>query len=104
MLGSWVRVPAGSLALNNIRAFFMFYTYILFSAKLNKFYVGSAENTEFRLKQHNAGEVTYTSRGIPWEIKYTEAFHDRTSAMKREYEIKRKKSRKYIEWLINSQK
>ena len=82
----------------------MFYTYILYSNKLNKFYVGSAENVDIRKKQHNDGQVKFTSRGIPWEIKYIEVFPDRTSAMKREYEIKRKKSRKYIEWLISSQK
>jgi putative endonuclease len=82
----------------------MFYTYILYSRKLNKFYIGSTENVETRIEQHNTGEVKFTSRGIPWEIKHREAFPDRTAAMKREYEIKRKKSRKYIEWLIDSKK
>jgi putative endonuclease len=82
----------------------MFYTYILYSEKLNKFYIGSTEDVEIRFKQHNDGKVKFTSRGIPWIVKYTEAHPDRTTAMKREYEIKRKKSRKYIEWIIDSKK
>jgi putative endonuclease len=32
---------------------------------------------------------------------YTEKFETREQAHKRELEIKRKKSRKYIEWLIS---
>jgi putative endonuclease len=35
-------------------------------------------------------------------MKYTERFETRTEAVKRESEIKKKKSRKYIEWLISS--
>jgi putative endonuclease len=80
----------------------MFCTYVLYSGKLNKFYVGSTENVEIRLEQHNSGSVKFTSRGMPWVIKYTEEHPDRISAMKREYEIKRKKSRKYLEWIIGS--
>jgi len=42
-----------------------------------------------------------TKGGAPvWEIRYTETVPDRTAALKREYEIKKKKSRNYIEWLI----
>jgi putative endonuclease len=84
--------------------FCMFYTYILYSEKLNKFYIGSTENVEKRLAQHNNGNVKFTSRGIPWILKYTETYQDRTTAMKREYEIKGKKSRKYIEWIITTNK
>ena len=39
--------------------------------------------------------------GIPWKIVYKEKYNTKSEAMKREYEIKRKKSRKYIESLIN---
>jgi putative endonuclease len=78
----------------------MHYIYILYSKKLNKYYIGSTAAVEARLNQHNNGEVKFTSRGIPWILKYQEEFADRTSAMKREYQIKSKKSRKYIEWVI----
>jgi putative endonuclease len=79
----------------------MYYLYILYSEKLNKYYVGSTQSIEERVRQHNSGEVHFTSRGIPWKLCYVEELPDRTSVMKREYEIKRKKSRRYIEWLIS---
>jgi putative endonuclease len=34
-------------------------------------------------------------------LKYSEEFQTKTEALKREFEIKKKKNRKYIEWLIS---
>ncbi len=78
----------------------MFYTYILFSQSVDKYYCGSTENLERRIDQHNSGYSKSTKSGVPWELKYFEEFSDRTSAVKRENEIKRKKSRKYIEEIV----
>ncbi|MFN3999605.1 GIY-YIG nuclease family protein [Algoriphagus sp.] len=65
--------------------------------------MGSTDKLESRLKHHNSGSTPSTKTGAPlWEIKYTEKLADRTSALKRELEIKKKKSRKYLEWLISS--
>ncbi|MBA4302366.1 putative endonuclease [Algoriphagus alkaliphilus] len=81
----------------------MYFVYILFSSKTNKFYIGSTDKLESRLQHHNSGSTTSTKTGTPlWEVKYTEKLADRTSALKRELEIKKKKSRKYLEWLISS--
>jgi len=79
-----------------------FFCYILFSEKANKYYVGSCADITVRLQQHNSGRNTSTKSGIPWKVVYTEAFESNTEARKREAEIKKKKSRKYIEWLISS--
>jgi putative endonuclease len=76
--------------------------YILFSAKLNKYYVGSTSDIERRLNDHNRGKEKFTSVGMPWELVYAEPFEELTMARKRELEIKKKKSRKYIESLISS--
>jgi putative endonuclease len=77
------------------------YLYILYSEKTDRYYVGSADDVEARLKHHNAGSTPSTKAGAPlWELKYTEEYPTRSDARKREYAIKRKKSRKYIEWLI----
>ena len=76
------------------------YTYILFSAKLNKYYVGACTALEKRLHEHNIGHSKFTSTGIPWEIKYSESFETLQEAKKRELFIKRMKSRKYIESLL----
>jgi putative endonuclease len=76
------------------------YTYILFSAKLNKYYVGACTDLQKRLHEHNIGHSRFTSTGIPWEIKYSESFETLQEAKKRELFIKRMKSRKYIESLL----
>jgi putative endonuclease len=77
-------------------------TYILYSSKLDKYYTGSCENITIRINQHNTGQNESTKPGVPWEIKYTEEYSTRSEAQSREMEIKKKKSRKYIEWLISS--
>ena len=82
--------------------FMPYHTYILYSSSLDKYYIGSTENIEHRVEEHNSGKGNYTSRGLPWALVYKEEFATRSEALKREYEIKRKKSRKYIEWLISS--
>ena len=79
-----------------------YYTYILKSEKNGKYYIGSSENPEVRLQQHNWKRTPSTKSGIPWQLVYTESYETRTEAVKREYEIKRKKSRKYIEYLIST--
>jgi putative endonuclease len=55
-----------------------------------------------RLIEHNSGMAKYTRREKPWKVVYIENFATRSAAMKRELEIKRKKSRKYIEGLIKT--
>ena len=76
------------------------YTYILFSEKLNKYYIGACIDIDRRLYEHNIGHSKFTSTGIPWLLKYSERFATLQQAKKRELQIKKKKSRKYIESLI----
>ncbi|NCX94811.1 MAG: GIY-YIG nuclease family protein [Chitinophagia bacterium] len=82
----------------------MAFVYILFSAKLNKYYVGACTNLERRLYEHNIGHSTFTATGTPWELKYTETYNSLPDAKKRELEIKKKKSRAYIEKLVAQNK
>ena len=70
--------------------------------KLDKYYTGSCEDIFIRLERHNSGRNISTKAGTPWILKYTEEFATRSEAVTRELEIKKKKSRKYIEWLITS--
>ncbi len=81
----------------------MYYTYIIYSDKINKFYIGSCENLENRLNDHNTGRSNFTRTGIPWILKWSNSFENRSKAQKEEYRIKAKKSRKYIEFLISQQ-
>ncbi len=50
--------------------------YLLFSEKLNKFYVGSTTELERRLLEHKVGKKKFTKTGIPWEMLYSEPFED----------------------------
>ena len=78
----------------------MFYTYVLYSDSKGKYYVGYTHDLNLRLERHNEGWSRSTKSGIPWKIVYYEEFGTKSEAMKRESEIKKKKSRKYIEKLI----
>jgi len=80
----------------------MYWTYILYSKMIDKFYIGHTGNLDLRLQRHNQGWSRSTKSGIPWEIVYFELFKDKSDAIKRELAIKRKKSRKYILEIINN--
>ena len=62
--------------------------------------MGACVNLERRLYEHNIGHSKFTSTGVPWILKYKEKFPDLASAKKREAQIKKMKSSKYIERLI----
>ena len=85
-----------------VASFFMPYMYVLLSEKLNKYYIGACVDIARRLYEHNIGHSKFTSLGIPSKLVYKEEFMLRSEAMQREITIKKKKSRKYIEWLISS--
>ncbi len=77
-----------------------YFGYILYSPNLNRYYVGSTENLERRIIQHNEGFSSFTSKANDWVIKYSLKFNSRNEALKWEAFIKKKKSRKYIEFLF----
>ncbi len=80
----------------------MWHMYIIYSKRLDRYYTGVTEDDlQWRLERHNQGWGKYTKRGIPWKLVYYETYATKTEALRREREIKRKKSRKYIEELLN---
>ena len=79
----------------------MYCVYILYSNSTGKYYCGSTDNLERRVHQHNSGYSKSTKSGKPWILKYSEEYCDRSSAVRRELEIKKKKSRAFIEKLIS---
>ena len=81
----------------------MAYTvYILQSEANGTYYIGSTADLNERLQRHNQGRSRYTKRGIPWKIVHTEQFDTRSQATKRERQIKKRKSREYIEALVRT--
>ncbi|RLC51638.1 MAG: hypothetical protein DRZ79_02460 [Candidatus Cloacimonadota bacterium] len=82
----------------------IFYTYVLYSSSTDKYYIGYTSNIDKRLTKHNNGNSRSTKAGIPWKLVHLEKYETKTEAIKREYEIKRTKSRKYIENLISQRR
>ena len=81
----------------------MYLVYILYSETLNRYYVGmTGDSIEERIRRHNSNHKGFTSKANDWQLKYSESYNSKTSALDREKEIKSMKSRIYIEKLINS--
>ena len=79
------------------------YTYILYSEKINHYYVGyTSDLLEERLRKHNTNHKGYTGKTNDWVIVYFDTYESRKEAYARERDIKSKKSRIYIEKLISS--
>ena len=74
-----------------------YFVYILYSEKIDKYYVGKTENPKVRLEFHNSDlNRIWTKRGQPWEIVKLIEFENSTLSSKSERFIKKQKSRKFI--------
>ena len=81
----------------------MFYTYILFSLKRAKYYVGhTGDSLDDRLRKHNSNHKGFTGNTGDWKIVYHETFNSKAEAFDREKQIKNWKSSKRIAQLIQS--
>jgi predicted GIY-YIG superfamily endonuclease len=73
-----------------------FYVYILQSENCpSHFYIGFTEDLQARLKTHNGGEVSHTSKYRPWRIKTAIAFTDRPQALEFERYLKSSSGRAF---------
>ncbi len=72
----------------------MYFVYMLKCAD-NTFYTGITTELERRIEEHNGSDkgAKYTRVRRPVSLVYSEEHPDRSSASKREYEIKKKMSR-----------
>jgi len=82
----------------------MYYFYILQSKKNNFYYYGSTNNLQRRLKEHNDGKTKAIRYKGPWTLIYFEDYRTLTEARKREYQVKAKKRKSYVKWLIDRKK
>lgn len=74
----------------------MYYTYILFSKKDGKLYVGFTPNLKARIKKHNSGYVLATKNRRPLELIYYEAYMTQSDAKCREKFLKGGKGREEL--------
>lgn len=79
----------------------MHYLYILHSPLHDKYYVGITENPIQRLEQHNTQEKhSFTKLYRPWKMVALFSVDSYSEAVKAERFIKKQKSRKLIQKLI----
>ena len=80
------------------------YTYILFSRKLDKFYIGATRLSACdRLEKHlheYYGKAKFTSKADDWILFFEIECIDFRQALKIEAHIKRMKSKNYIQNLV----
>ncbi len=76
------------------------FVYVLRSKTTGRHYIGCSEDPQRRLVEHNAGETVSTRGRGPWEIVYQKSFATLAEARRHETGLKRKKSAKYLEWLV----
>jgi len=66
----------------------MFFVYVLRSEVTGRRYVGSCQDLERRLAQHNARQSKATRPGFPWVLVHAERFAKREEAVCRERFLK----------------
>ncbi|MFA6422835.1 MAG: GIY-YIG nuclease family protein [Patescibacteria group bacterium] len=78
----------------------MAYVYVLKSLKSSKTYVGSTNDLERRISEHNSGKSTFTNKYRPWILFYYEETETLEEARKREKYFKTCSGRKFIKNLF----
>ncbi|MFC1622037.1 GIY-YIG nuclease family protein [Patescibacteria group bacterium] len=67
----------------------MFYTYVLKSLKFSgQIYIGCTKDVKKRLKKHNEGGSSHTSRYKPWALVFFAAFTTKSKALSFEKYLK----------------
>jgi putative endonuclease len=73
----------------------MYFVYIIYSERFEKFYVGLSADIKQRLQTHNSGKVKSTKSFIPWRVVYTEKFKTRPEAREKEKYLKSAAGRRW---------
>ena len=81
------------ISILRLQDFFMsLYIYILYSSSLDQNYIDHTENLKARIFRHTNSGSKSIKKANDWLVKYTEGFESRHQAVRRELEIKNKKS------------
>jgi len=78
----------------------MCFVYILKSLRNNRFYIGSTNNLERRLKEHSSGKSKYTSEILPIKLVFKQKFRSLQIARKVESWLKKQKSASLIQKIV----
>ncbi len=89
---------------NNFKSVYsiMHYTYVLYSEKDNKRYIGYTRDLKLRMNQHTKGEVKSTKYRRPLRLIYYEACIEEWDARRREKYFKTHYGRMYLKKRLKS--
>jgi len=74
----------------------MYYVYVLLSRVDSQFYTGATADLKTRLKQHNEGMVSSTTKKRPLELTYYQACICQEDALGREKYLKTGMPKRYL--------
>jgi putative endonuclease len=75
----------------------MFFTYVLYSKKFQKIYIGYTSSLEERFISHiELATKGYTIKYRPWVLAFHETFNTKKDAMQREKGLKSSRGRAFI--------
>ena len=80
----------------------MYSVYIIYSRKIDKYYIGFSSDVNERLLKHNRKSKGFSSLGRPWILLHTEHYIIKKDAMNREKQLKNWKNRERLEALIKN--
>jgi putative endonuclease len=81
----------------------MYFCYILYSPGVDKYYVGHCKAPfSERFRKHLSNHKGFTGMTKDWNAVFIKSFETKEEAYALERVIKSKKSRRYIEWLIEN--
>jgi putative endonuclease len=77
--------------------------YILYSDSLGKYYVGSTNDIERRLMEHNYGHSKFTKTGKPWKLIKAIECATHQEAVNLEIKIKKRGIKRFLEGMLPSE-
>ena len=78
----------------------MNFLYILQSEKTGKYYIGSTNDLERRLREHNSGKTRSLKYSLPIMLMFSKSFETMLEARKMEIKLKKAKSKRIIDAII----
>ena len=79
-----------------------YYFYVLYSQKLDRYYIGHTSDVEGRLRRHNSRHKGFTAKTDDWMEVYREPYATKEEAYRRELEVKKWKSRRRVQELSSA--
>ncbi|MCK4558966.1 MAG: GIY-YIG nuclease family protein [Calditrichia bacterium] len=80
-----------------------YFFYILYSSKIDQYYIGSSHDPATRLTYHNKSIKGWTRRGRPWILAFKKPFDTKKEAQFWERKIKKQKRKDIIEIIIRNE-